>query len=444
LPRIRKQTVTTIDPPPGLLDGIFPNKPIAFERFQKILDWYSTGSPEELSEKLSGVCIYVWRKFPKVDTKAENWDASYIEKLEGIVENAANPFPSDLKEWLIPRHGGGGFSFSLNDKKREKNQVAGSTLKIDEVEYPPVITPAQLVTSDGPTMNWAMRQVSLGRFVRNADNTFALKETHAAQAAAGTSEQTLARIAEKATQGNPLADGYKQAMDLQQSTFKQLLELNNKGNGGDSSSAVLTALLGMLQTTQNQNTQLILKMMETNKTPPPVAAPAPAPLSGLKDAIEAVAALRDMLPAPAAEAPWWLELGKSLGPALLPLAMQLMPKGGPAAPGAAAPATPAQVTGPPPEGARGPDIRSIFAERAARFFEQQDSGSDLAQGIDMMMGPEYYDALRRQGKDNLTGILLQSAQAAVFTADGERTQAFLQEFIDYGNPQEGQEGAAAQ
>jgi hypothetical protein len=61
----------------------------------------------------------------------------------------------------------------------------------------------------------------------------------------------------------------------------------------------------------------------------------------------------------------------------------------------------------------------------------------------MMMGPEYYDALRKQGKDNLTGILLQSAQAAVFTADGERTQTFLQEFIDYGNPESQPEGATA-
>jgi len=442
LARTPRKTVTTIEPPAGLLDGIYPNKPIAFERFQKILDWYSTGSPEELSEKLSGVCVYVWRKFPKVDTKAEGWDASYIEKLDGINENAPAPFPSDLREWLIPRHGGGGFSFSLNDKKREKNQVAGSTLKIDEVEFPPIITPAQLVTSDGPTMNWAMRQVSLGRFIRNSDNTFTLKEAHTAAAAGGTSEATLARIAEKATQGNPMADGYKAAMDLQTHAFKQLLDLNNKPNDGGSG-AVLATLLGMLQTTQQQNTQLILKMMETNKTPPPVAAPAAAPLSGLKEAIEAVAALRDMLPTPAAEAPWWLELGKSLGPALLPLAMNLIPKGGPAPPPGAAPAAPAQVAAAPPDGTRGPDIRSIFAERAARFFEQQDSGSDLAQGIDMMMGPEYYDALRKQGKDNLTGILLQSAQAAVFTADGERTQTFLQEFIDYGNPQEGQEGAAS-
>jgi len=432
-----RKAATATAPPANPLIGVTPNKSIDPKKFNQILEYYNKRAATP-TESLDGVCMYLWRTFPKIDVKAGQGGRrfSYIEKLNCVAEDGAvTLLPHSIQDYVRAKFGGGRFRASINDKGNEEgNQVAQSAFVIDDNEYPPIIDPSELVILDQETHAWAARMVSQGIYQRNQDGTFVLKSGNATDDPNSVVARLLERSMNTAPQAGPAAD----AIAMMRDTYKALLTDKSEAAGKSSGLDVNTLLVTLMQ----QNQQLMMKMFEIGRAPAAAVAPAAtapaAPTLELFDQFEQFAE-RIGLRAKSVPAPSFFDELKPYIPMMMPLLLRFMGPTGPMPPPGAAPppGVPAAVA-PPPDAPPGPqqiDVGQAFGNLVANALKLEHDGTQVAASIELMHSEDVYDQLRAMGKDNLTAALLRTPHADTFTKSGAAVAKILDEFIEYGAPE---------
>lgn len=468
-----------------LLEGVNPKKPISEKKFQAILDHYNTRNPDKAAA-LTGVKYFVHRTFPRIDGRRTHRKYGYIEKVDcvavasgtGAVEEV-NELPSDLRAWITSRHGGGRYQVRVNDAHHssESEEVALTAIKVDEIETPPILNPAELVDTDQETLNWITRNLQLGLLMRVGEppnTSYAYPGDRSAPAQTGAApageQGGLAQVAMEALRQRDTAGDHaaRRAIDLIADTaksvtpaavappdtvgqFKAMAEVLQGNKGGDGIASIVPLLITMMQengraqnaaaerqaAAQAENFRMQMEMMKMQMDM----------MRGKgKDGDELGKLERMMELAGKMGGGGWSDTIKEMLPLVLPFMMRGMgplpaaqPQPQPdqiAAPGG----VPGGVPGAAPGGRLTPAQVEDFSGRALTCMNRGQDGSDFANGIEVIFSPAAYDTLRAMGKDNLIAVVLQSSRAAAFQAKGEATAQFIQEFIDYGAGSE--DGAA--
>jgi len=138
-------------------------------------------------------------------------------------------------------------------------------------------------------------------------------------------------------------------------------------------------------------------------------------------------------------APSFFDELKPYIPMMMPLLLRFMGPTGPMPPPGAAPppGVPAAVA-PPPDAPPGPqqiDVGQAFGNLVANALKLEHDGTQVAASIELMHSEDVYDQLRAMGKDNLTAALLRTPHADTFTKSGAAVAKILDEFIEYGAPE---------
>jgi len=454
MPAKQARTPRKAPPPPAAaewLEGFMSThnkkKALPVPKFQELLAKYNERDPDQ-SVGLSGVYLYLYRVFPKVDHKQSGRNENYLEKFVCVTpEGALQPLPVDIVEYVTTKYGGGQFNVSLNDKNKPElhqtgandQQIAYCAFAVDDVQFPPILDPRDLVGSDPNTAAWAMRQVSRQVYERDDSQgyprfTYAQTGAHAPAAAdaglTGVVNLLLKRL--DAPQQNPAA-----VMEMMSKGYQQLMiDAGQHGSrGGDSATAAMvTGMFGMMGQMMSAQAQasaqtmtLILEVVKAQSAPAPTVVKGGR--GGLRDIIEDVTALKELVGAGAEEG-GLTSILKAAAPVVAPLLLRgFMPNG----PGAAAPA----IEQPPPAAA--PAAQQVdFGALVNRFMLQEKDGSDLATALEGMYdnGAQMYDQLVKQGGGNIVTALLQHpAHGAYFNAHTAELTAFIDSFIAYDTPE---------
>lgn len=437
----------------SLLDGVNPNRAMPEKKFQEILDHYNARNPDK-EQGLSGVKLYFFRTFPQTNNVLSGRPHSNIEVFECVRTAGEVPelseLPADLRDYVTKRHGGGRYRVSLNDKARASTQVAQTALKIDEIEYPPILDPKELVTKDPETAGWITRQVSLGLLSRLPDGSLTMSNGMPARPAAAATDENpgLAAVAMEALRQNQRGagveeHGYKTVIDMIKDNAPKPTDplatiaamatlMKPAGDGGG-----VTAMCSLLSTMMVENNKMMMFMMAQKN-------PAPRDRGEGGDGVDQVERIMEMVGkygGPKPSGGGIMDMLKEWMPMLLPLLMmgKMPPQQAAAAAAALAAGRPGADTAAPvdtgtPGG--GPLTQAQaeeFAGRATVAMQRGVSGDDFALAVEVIFGPETYDKIRQLGRDNIIGFLLQSRAAQFFGANGQATTQFITEFLSYGD-----------
>jgi hypothetical protein len=461
-----------------LLVGVNPKKPISEKKFQQILDHYNSRNPDKAAA-LTGVKYFIHRTFPRIDGRRTQRKYGYIEKVDCVAIGAGgasdveevSELPSDLRAWITARHGGGRYQVRVNDANHnsESQEVALTSVKVDEIEVPPILNPAELVDTDQETMNWITRQLQLGLLMRlgeppNVSYAYPGDKTAKANAAPSGENAGLAQVAMEAMKQRTDTTGdhaARRAIDLVADTAKRQIDAAGPGAQRDTVGEfkAMAEVLADSQKGSGDLMPLLITMITENNKAQIAAAErqANAQAENFKMQMEMMKMQMEVMrgrgkdPDEMSKLEKMMELASKMGggdswgqtikemmPLVLPFLMRGM--GGPAP--AAAPAaeqlpagTPSGVAGAQPGARMSPAQVEDFATRALTCMNRGQDGSDFANGIEVIFSPGAYDTLRAMGKDNLIGVLLQSTKAAAFQEKGQATAQFIDEFIGYGDPQ---------
>jgi hypothetical protein len=442
-----------------LLEGHSPSKASPEKKFQEVLNHYNARN-QNREEGLSGVSLYFFRTFPQTNNALTGRQHSNIEKFECVKTEGeiteVSELPADIRGYITQRHGGGRYRVSLNDKARTANQVMQTAIKVDEMEFPPILDPRELVVSNAETAGWITRQVSLGLLVRNSDGSYAMSNGAGARpaTAAATEDSTgLAAVAMEALRQSQRGTGveehaYRTAIDLVKENAPkatdplatiQAMAAVMKGNGGGE----LTAIVGLMSTMMVEQNKMMMFMMQQKN-------PQSRGGGDGEDTVDRVERMMDVIGkygGPKPSGGGILEMVKEWVPMLLPLLMmgKMPPQAAAAlagmtsqthpAPDAAPGGVPGGVPGAQPtDGPLTPAQANDFAMRAMNAMQRGHTGDDFAQAIEIMFSPETYDRVRNMGRDNIISFLLQSQAAQFFGSNGPQTTQFIAEFISYGDP----------
>lgn len=440
-----------------LLEGLPAGKAIAEKKFQAIMDQYNARS-ENKEEGLSGVKFYVFRTFPRIDNTLTGRKTSNIETFE-CVRTAAGPgevmlevqeLPANIRGYVTARHGGGRYRVSLNDKGNQHEQVVQTALKIDEIEYPPILDPKELVSSDPETLGWITRQISLGQLVKLPDGSFIMSNGSVRPPAAGADDTPgLAAVAMEAlrqsrTDPSVQEHAYKAAIDMVRENAPKAADplatiaaMATLMKPGDNNGAI-TAMCSLLTTTMVENNKMMMFMM-AQKNPPP----RDRQEGDGVDQVERIMEIVGKFGGPKPSSGGIMDMLKEWMPMLLPLLM--MGKATPQQAAAIAAATagnrPGADTPPPADvgtpggGPLTPAQAEEFSQRAAGAMSRGVSGDDFALAVEVIFSPETYDKIRQLGRDNIIAFLLQSRGAQFFGSNGQATTQFITEFLNYGEPE---------
>lgn len=453
-----------------LLQDVNPQRATQERKFQAILDAYNARN-ENKEEGLSGVKFYVFRTFPRIDNRLSGRQRSNIETFECVKQATdggemveVTELPADIRTYVTTRHGGGRYRVSLNDKGREQEQVVQTALKVDDIEFPAILDPKELVASDPETMGWITRQVALGLLAKLPDGGFGMPNSQTRAGSSATTEPAgMADVAmealRQARQPDPLSEhAGKKVIDMMADAAERMhpappdpvaqvtaiaTALKGNGDGG-----AVTAMCGLLSTVIVENNKMLMLMMTQRN-------PAPRADRGDDDSVDKTERILEMLgkyggPKPAGGG--LMDIVKEWAPLILPLL--LMGKMPPAAAVAAvqsaaamrgAGAAPGGETETAAGGAAGQltmQQAEEFATRAMSAMQRGHTGDDFALSLEVIFNPQTYDMIRQLGKDNIIAFLLQSRNGQFFATNGPHTTAFIEAFLSYGEPDEAPPAAA--
>lgn len=433
-----------------LVKSIIPGRATDPAKFQKLLDWYNVRPPGP-DQSLSGATLYFYRKFPKTDyRKTPGKKNSNIHKIDGVSEDSTvNLFPSDLKQFITDRFGGGRYNVILTDTKREgDSEAATTTIKIDELKFNPILDCKELVTTDPETAAWVTRQVQVGELKRDEQGNIYLPG-EAGDNGPTTDSAAWAKVARDAINQNKNdgaeAHASKRAVDMVADTATEMLKRMapadpiaqftamaaafKNDNGG------IGALIPLLISQQQESTKLTLAMIEmiSHRNQP---APTTEDATGSVAVVERMLDMANKL----ASKESWLDQIKGLLPMFLPLIMARMAgPGSPPAPDLARMMAGAQPNGAGGNGAQPPavDARMIedLAAHAWLAMTRNQDGSDFASAIDVFFGPETYDQIHGMGKPAILAALMATQTAPRFRENHAVFMKFVDDFVAYGDQQ---------
>jgi hypothetical protein len=443
-----------------------PTKSVNEVKFQKIMDCVNARNPEP-EQALSGVKLYVWRTFPRIDAAKTGRKTTNVLMIDCVNVNEGNttvtPLPSNIREFLGQQLGGGRYRLSLNDKTQEATDGKGQTdvlcqtaIKIDHTEVAPILDPREIDETDPETAQWVVRQLALNALVRNAqgglqspsDRSFmpaAARADSAANGDAGLAAVAMEAIKQRADSTSEHA--MRANIEMVSETAKRMIDQARAGQAGpellislaqvlkgDSGGgvAVMIPLLQTMMQEQSKMQMQFMTLMLQHREPPP---------QDTGTGINVVEKLLEL--ADRQKGGGWMDTLKEMMPMVLPL---LLARGlggnAPAQPdltglanmmaqarnGNGAPAGDPAAGGVPITA----QLIQNFAARAWTCMSRQQDGTDLANAIEVMFSPAHYDALYGLGKDQLKAQLLSTQYTQNFQNAGPAFDKFLEEFISYG------------
>lgn len=465
MPRPSRKTLTPKSPALAeLLEGMPAGKAIPERKFQGIMDQYNIRN-ENREEGLSGVKLYIYRTFPRIDNTLTGRKNSNIEQFE-CVKTALGPgeqltevqeLPADIRGYVTQRHGGGRYRVSLNDKGNEHEQVVQTALKIDEIEYPPILDPRELVSTDPETLGWITRQISIGVLAKLPDGGFTMANDQSAPRAStpGADAAGMSAVAIEAIRSarDPIAEhGAKKTIDMMADTFRSMqpaavdpvaqftaMAQVLKPGGDSTGMTAMCTLLSTMMVESNKTTMFLMQQMLEQKRGPVRTSDD----DGV-DKMERLLEIAGKFGGPKASGGGFMDMLKEWAPMLLPLILTGMGKVSPqqAAQTIASLQPPAPANTPAPAEMPAPGGGALtaqqaeeFAMRAAGAMQRGHSGDDFALGLEVIFNPQTYDMVRQLGRDNIIAFLLQSQQAAFFQSAGQQTNTFIEAFLQYGEPE---------
>jgi hypothetical protein len=484
MPRQPRSTSSTLNEHLRTITNV--NKSVNELKFQKIIDCINERN-EDKEQGLSGVKLYVWRTFPRIDNAKTGRKTTNVLTIDCVSVNEGNttvtPLPSNLREFLTQQLGGGRYRISLNDKTQEASdgkgqpdQLAQTAIKIDHIEHSPILDPREIDESDPETAQWVTRQIALNALTRNAnavlqmpgDRTNAAPSA-AATAAAGDSTGLAAVAMEAIRQRNDGSSdaAHKASITMVADTAKSMIEQARgatspellislaqvlKGDSGGGMALMVPLLTTMISEQSKVQMQMFTLMMERRNTPP-------ASVEDTNSGMAVVEKLLDLAERTAKPAGGgWMDTIKEMLPVLLPLFLARGLGGGGGgngnAPDLAALAGMMNRGGAPGGGAAGMDTGAGFipvaqvtpqliqnlATRAWDCMSRQLDGTDLANGVEVFFSSAHYDAIHALGKDQLMAQLMATNMAANFQGAGPAFEKFIQEFLSYGNDEAAPDG----